>query len=90
MMKKRLWSIALALVMCLSLLPAAALAGEPASPFDYITVSGTGVNPSAGREHDDFAMVSVHINRRFPKAAASMASMARMLKRPASRSRQLV
>ena len=29
MMKKRLWSIALALVMCLSLLPAAALAEEP-------------------------------------------------------------
>ena len=49
-MKKRLWSIALALVMCLSLLPAAALAEEPegeggtteAAPFEFINISGTG------------------------------------------------
>lgn len=46
MMKKRLSSIALALVMCLSLLPATALAEGPeaegTSPFEFINISGTG------------------------------------------------
>ena len=69
-MKKRLWSIALALVMCLSLLPAAALAEEPASPFDYITVSGTGVDPTVGGKYNDFDMVSGAYQSAFPEGGS--------------------
>ena len=61
-MKKRLWSIVLSLAMCLSLLSTAALAEETeaTSPFDYITVSGVGL------EQDD-GMVSGAYQSVFPQ-----------------------